>query len=207
MQHRNLHLVAFAMLAVGLMPGCGLRNVRTIHGTGSLAATPPGPSAVLRVAVGPAKSPRSRDIIWGSIDTTDADRQFAELLAHTARNDGGMNVAFPVQVEEQLELEGFKPTLQPGTEELRRYVKALDCGSYLTAELKRWGYGYIFFLSSATIEYRVSCHRADNDETVWEVDVRRQARGMDNRDVALLALRETFQWLRERDRIGNFGSP
>ncbi len=190
-----------------MLSGCAVRSKLTIDGTGNLAATPPGPSAVLRVTVPRPKDPKSKDILWGSVNTFEADTQFAEEVAYAAARDGKIEVPRVFKVHERLEKAGLEPTLQPTPEELRHYVEILGCASYLTADLKRWHYGYLLFFGSADIEYRLTCHRAETDEVVWEVNVLRQACGMSDRDVARLALRETFQWLKERDRIATSAPP
>ena len=204
---RSASAVVVFLAVCCMLPGCAVRNKLAIDGAGSFAATPSGPSAVLRVTVPPAKEPRSKDILWGSVNTLEADSQFAELVAYAAAKDGKIAAPRVFEVHDRLEKAGLEPTLQPTPEELRRYVETLGCSSYLTADLKRWHYGYLLFFGSADIEYHLACHRADNDEIVWEANVLRQACGMSDRDVARLALRETFQWLIERDRIGASASP
>ena len=204
---RRASAVVVLLAACCMLSGCSVWNKLTIVGAGNLAATPRGPSAVLRVTVPHPKEPKSKDILWGSVNAFEADTQFAELAAYAAAKHGKIEAPRVIKVHERLEKAGLEPTLQPTPKELRQYVETLGCASYLTADLKRWHYGYLLFFPSAHIEYRLACHRADNDEVVWEVSVLRKAYGMSDADVARLALRETFQWLKARESIATSAPP
>lgn len=194
---RKLCLAACALLAPALLSGCAVRNCLTIDGKGDLSAMPPGPCAVLSVTARPMPTAKAVQFIWGSVHTVNADARFAELLAHAAREDAGIKVLLPFEADQRLQEAKLKPTLQPTAEDLRKYIQALGCASYLTADVRTWHFGYAYFVSYAQIEYSVACHRADNDRTIWEATVKRQARGMSDRDVARLALSETFRWFKE----------
>jgi hypothetical protein len=186
------------VFALALAPGCGVRNSFTISGSGDFAATPDGPSAVLRVTAAPCPDAKSIGMEWGFINTPNPDQRLAEFIAHAAREDGGMQVLVPFDVARKLEEAKLDPTLQPEPDELRKRAQVLGCSSYLTAELACWRYSYVFFVSSAEIEYKLACHRADTGEPVWEADVLRQARNKSNRDLAREALAATFNWLKEQ---------
>lgn len=194
----NLRLVVCGLVVLAVSPGCAIRDHLTISGTGRLADTPAGRSAVLQVTARADGVPKSVGISWGVADALNADAQFAELAAHAAADDGGMTVMLPFEADEVLEKAGLEATLHPKPKQLKQFVRTLGCSSYMTADIKRWRHRHLFFFSSATIEYRLSCHRADDGQVLWEVHIRKQARGISNRELARLALYETFQWLKEQ---------
>ncbi|KPK66275.1 MAG: hypothetical protein AMK73_00505 [Planctomycetes bacterium SM23_32] len=176
-----------------------MRNYVTIEGSGDFAATPEGRSAVLEVTARPTGVARTGKSTWAVVQTPNAEGSFAELLAHAARADAAMDVMLPVDVAEALDVAGIEPTLQPSPEQLERLVATLGCDSYLTAEVTEWRYGYLFFSSWAAIECQVTCRSSAGGGPLWQVRVRRQARGMSDREVARLALSEAFAWLRGAD--------
>jgi hypothetical protein len=188
------------LLALALAPGCGVRNSFRISGSGDFAATPGGPSAVLSVVAAPCPGPKSIGMEWGSMNTRNPDQRFAEFIAHAAREDGGMQVLLPFDVTRKLKEAKLDPTLQPEPDQLPNRAQALGCSSYLTAELACWRYSYVFFVSSAELEYRLACRRADTGQVVWEADVLTRARNKSDRDLARQALAGTFEWLREQQR-------
>jgi hypothetical protein len=187
-------------LAATAFTGCGVRSRLVIDGTGSLAETPDGPSAVLRVTVPEEQKSWTGQTTWGKIATPHLARGFAEQLAWTASEGGWMDVVPVQQVAERIEQGGDEAdyTLRPDEETLRKYADALGLASYLTAELRCSRLQYRFFWSWALVEYSLACQRATDGQVVWQVDVCRQARYMSDREVTRKALRETFQWLQER---------
>lgn len=197
---REIPPAAWALLALALLPGCVARDCLTITSTGRFADTPAGPCAVLHVTARPAGASRSTGIVWGVADAPNAGEQFAEIAAHAAAEDGGMTVILPFEVAELLERAELEPTLQPGPEQLRQFVQSLGLSSYMTAHVKSWRQRYSFFFSAAEIEFRLACHRADTGQAVWEAQVRKQARWTGTRELARLALYETFEWLKEGRR-------
>lgn len=182
---------------VWLVTGCAVGTGMTIEGHGSYAATPAGTSAVLRVQARPMGPVRSGEVTWGIINTPNAEARFAELLANAAREPGGLDVLHPVDAARQLQKAGMPTTLQPDDEQLQRNLAALGCSSCLVANVTSWRYSYVFFSSSSVVEYTLSCLVPGRNEPVWTVNVHRSARGMGDREVAMLALRETFQWLKD----------
>lgn len=194
-------LAAFAsgLLALFAMFGCSLERRSFTDSAGALSQTPPGMCPLLRVAAPLYDEPKSTDVLWGKMGAAGADRQFAELLAHAARENGRVAVPLPFEVDERLEGAGLRPTLQPDDEELSQFVKALDCASYLTADVLCWRFNHVLLSSSAAIEFHLTCRRADTDEALWQAHVRREGRGMSYREIALLALRETFESLKQQD--------
>jgi len=194
---RKLCVAGCALLALALLPGCGVRNCLTIDSKGDLSATPPGPCAVLLVTARPTAKAKAVQFMWGSVHTANAESSFAELLAHAAQEDAGIKVLLPFEANQRLQEAKLKPSLQPTADDLRKYVQTLGCTSYLTADVRTWHFGYAYFMSHAEIEYSVACHRGDNGEVIWEATVKRQARGMSDRELARLALSETFQRLKE----------
>ena len=186
------------LLVLCIAPACSAYNRSLVEPRGDFGATPAGPSAVVQVTAASQASPKTRDMLWGSIPTPRADRSLADILAHAAREDGGMDVMLPHEAARRLEDAGLKPTLQPAPEELRERVRALGCTSYLTVELKQWRYNYVYFASYATIQCRVECRRAADDGLLWEAEVLREARGISDREVARLALAEMFRALKKQ---------
>jgi hypothetical protein len=193
---RNLCLAGCVFLALALAPSCSVQESSTIELTGNFAATPVGPAAVLEVTARPAGAPKTGQRIWGEANTLNAEATFAELLAHAAREDGGMAVILPYQVNDRLAKAKLKPTLQPPPAELQSFVKLLGCASYLTADVRVLGFSYIYFRSTAVAEYSIACHRADNGAIVWQADVARKTGGMSDREVARLSLGEAFRKLK-----------
>ncbi len=199
MEIRKLAALAFGLLALSVPCGCSLGRGSFIEPVGAVSQTPPGTCAVLRVTSAPGDVSKSTDMLWGKVDTANAERQFAELLVHAAREDGGLAVLTPFEADEKIERAGLRPTLQPDDEQLAQFAQALGCASYLTAQILDWHFDYMLFSSSAAVEFRLACRRTDTNEAVWESHVRREAQGISQRDAALLALRETFKSLKRQD--------
>jgi hypothetical protein len=175
--------------------GCAVRECSTISGSGNLSATPQGRTAVLRVEARATGEARTGKSTWGVVQTPHAEAGFADLLAHVARREAGLDVMLPLEAAAALERAEIKPTLQPAPKELPRLADLLGCASYLTAEVREWRYGYFFFASWATADFRVACYAANGRGPLWEAEVRRRARHMSDREVALTALRGMFDWL------------
>jgi len=193
---RCARLAACALLALWLGSGCTVRAVRSLSGSGDFAATPAGPSAVLRVTAKPSFNPRTGQTVWGLINTPNVEDRFAEFLADSAAREGNMDVLPPLEVERRLRAAGLEPTLQPDDEQLRQFADALGCASYLTARIVRSRLEYRLFLSWSTLEYTVTCYAPGREEPLWQASVCRKAPGKSDRQTMALALAEMFQWLR-----------
>jgi len=152
-------LAAFAsgLLALFAMFGCSAGRGSFTDSAGALSQTPSGMCPVLRVAAPLYDEPKSTDVLWGKMGAAGADRQFAEILAHAARENGGVAVPLPFEVDERLERAGLRPTLQPDEDQLSQFVEALDCASYLTADVPCWRFDYVVLSSSAAIEFHLTC--------------------------------------------------
>ncbi len=186
-------LLAMAGVAGALAAtGCAVQNCCSVTGMGSLADTPPGPSAVLRVTSAAPAYGMAHSFSAGRIDTPNAAGRLAELLAHAARDDAGIEVLLPYQVADQLAKAELEPTLEPSAEQIAQYVEVLGCASYLEANVELWRSGYVFVFSSAEITCRVACRRPDGT-LVWEATVHAQQRNTGDREVARLALYEVFK--------------
>ena len=179
------------VIAAGLS-GCAVRNCCQVTSTGRLADTPAGPTAVLRVTSGVRGEGAAHGYTVARVDTPNAPGQFAELLAHAAREDAGLDVILPYQVQDRLIKAKLAPTLEPTQEELAQQIEALGCASYLEASVERWRSGYLFFIASAEITFRVACRRPDGS-LIWEAHVHGQQRNVGDRDIARLALYEGFR--------------
>ena len=191
---------ALCVVALGLLLcGCTVRNSRAITGSGSLALTPAGPTAVLRVTAVPHTDPRTGQTTWGLINTPNIEDRFAEFLASAAGHDDGLSVIEPIDVEQRLLAAHLKPTLQPDDEQLQQFAKALGLASYLVAHVDRSRLEYRFFWSWADAEYTVSCYAPGRADALWEAHVCRAAPGLTDREVLALSLKEMFDWLKGRE--------
>jgi hypothetical protein len=200
-QRRRPLLVALVVAC--LTPGCAIRTGMTLTGWDNLADTPAGPVAVLRVVTHLGQECKSAQVIWGKVEAPNAPERFAELLASAAADTGGLDVIHPVQVVQKLEAAGLATTLQPDDEELAERIRALGCAAYLVAEIDCWEETYVFFASSAVIEYSIACHVPGRREPVWRVRARNVRRNTTHRELAAQALRETFRALKvQRDVRG-----
>jgi len=195
--------LATILAVLFLAQGCAIRTGTTIAGKGDLRATPPGRAAVLKVTAYAENNSKSGHVTWGVLDTPNPDQRFAELLAYVAATEGGLSVIEPMQVIERLEDAGLEPTFQPDDATLARYAEVLGCSSVLTADIKCWRHKYVFFSSSATVEFTLTCRVPGKPDALWGVRTCCSRRKMDNTEIALHALKETFRALKARhDREG-----
>ncbi len=194
-------LICLLIWAV-LCAGCGVRSTFRLRDSGSFAATPDGPCAVLRVTREPHGPSRTGKTTWGKLHTPSGGQVFAERLAYIAHREGGLEVIPAPQVTERLEEAGAEPTLQPTDEQLRAYAEALGLNSYLTAHLERSELHYRWFWQWAVVSFDLACHRAEDDELIWRVEVLRQGRFVSDRELTTDALTQTFQHLREKESPG-----
>jgi len=140
--------------------------------------------------------------VWGIVDMPHAARQFAELVAFFARQEGGLDVMMPAEVERRLRAAGLKPTLEPTSAQLKAFAKALGCSSYITVELRAWRLSYELTAQSARVRFTLSGYRPDADRPLWSVDVSHVGHMKSEREVAIEALRETFRRLRRPESEG-----
>jgi len=181
---------------LGLACGCGVRNSLRIDPSGNLADGPRGPTAVLSVLARPDHGPRTRGMTLGIVDTPNAEERFAELLAHAAAEDGGMQALPLYEVQKRLRKAKLEPTLEPRPEEVEQFAAALGLASYLTAEVTQWRFKYLLFSSSAVVEFSVRCHQVPDGRVVWQAHVLKQAGATSDREAARQALFEMFRQLR-----------
>jgi hypothetical protein len=189
---------AVLALAVLLCAGCAVRNSRTITGDGFLSATPPGPTAVLRVTSVPHVDPRTGQLSWGLINTPNIEDRFAEFLASAADHDAGLTVINPIDVEQRLLEVHLKPTLQPDDRQLGDFARALGLGSYLVAHVERARLQYRFIWSWSDVQFTVSCFAVDGSQPLWQAHVKRTVRRLTDRQALELSLQEMFLWLKDR---------
>jgi len=187
--------IGLLALAALLLPGCAVRSRLRITGEGSLADTPPGPTAVLKVTAKPQTSSKSGKLLWGVYHTSNVEKTFAERLARVAADQGGLSVVSPRQVRDRLKAAGLEPTLQPDEETLRRCVDELGLKSYLTAYVHHSSLYYHFFWSWAKVRFEVVCLSAADAHPLWRVEVRRQCPLKSDRETMGLALREALRYL------------
>ena len=190
-------LFAEALVCLG---GCSGPEIQ-FRNPGGIARTPEGRMAVLKVTARPLGKPLSLDVFWGIVRAPDAPAAFAELLAHFAREDGGLDVAPPAQVTEALEDAGLEPTLDPSPEALDAFVDALGCASYLTARVETWHHKYVLFWPRATIRFVVSCHVPGDQQPLWSVRVDRVRGAASYRRVAISALKDMFRSIRRQRAV------
>ena len=197
--------VALALAAALAACGCTLHSSASIAGSGSLSATPPGPSAVLQVTVPYNTQVAARGADWGIIRTQNPDARFADLVAHAAREDAGLDVIPPFKAMRALEDAELHAGLHPEPAQMPAAARALRCASFLTADVVKWHCAYVFFTSSSVIEFDLACHAAEDGRKLWDVHVSRRTRGLSDGEVARLALAEAFRWLQQNDPAG--GAP
>jgi hypothetical protein len=190
---------AVALAAALALCGCTVRSAVTVTGSGSLAATPAGTSAVLQVSVPYNTNITARGADWGVLRTQGPDARFADMVARAARDDIGLDVIAPFKVAKALEKAGLLPGLRPEAAHIRDAARAVGCASFLTAEVVRWQSNYVLFSAASTIEFDLTCHSAADGEKLWNVHVLRRSRGLSDGEVARLALAEAFQWLKAND--------
>jgi hypothetical protein len=179
------------------LPGCSVFDKHSIRGSGRLADTPQGRTAVLLVRVDTTNGIRTGQSSWGRLPTINPRERFAEILAHLAADEGGLDVMSPVEVRHGLKDAGLEFTLEPTEQQALAYARALGCSSYLDARVHRWLYSYIFFWAEATASYTITCHDVATGCPVWDLHVCWEANGMSDREVAVVSLREAFRWLKD----------
>ncbi len=197
--HSSVHSPALGLLLLALfLCGCTIRNSRKITGSGDLASTPAGPTAVLRVTAVARSDPRTGQTTWGLINTPNIEDRFAEFLASAAARDDGLTVIDPYEVQKRLRAAHLKPTLQPDDQQLQQFAKALGLASYLVAHVNKSRLEYRFIWSWADADYTVACYVPGRAQPLWQAHVCRAAPGKTDREVLALSLKEMFDWLRGR---------
>ncbi|NLW50674.1 MAG: hypothetical protein GXY85_07480 [Candidatus Brocadiaceae bacterium] len=185
-------------LAVGFaLCGCTVRGTGSITANGRLDSTPPGPCPVLQVTIPQDTSISARGMDWGVVRTQNPDVRFAEILAHSAREDAGLDVPPPFKMAGALKAAGLPTGLQPDPALLQEAVRAAGCASFLSAELIRWQCSYVFVTAAATIEFRLTCYDAADGRELWNVHVFRRAPRLTDGEVARLACTEAFRRLKD----------
>jgi len=179
--------------------GCTLHNAGSVAGSGSLSATPPGPGAVLQVTVPYNTQISARGPEWGILRTQNPDARFADTIAHAAREYAGLDVIPPFKVARTLEEAGLHAGLHPDPAHMQDAVRAVECGSFLTADVARWQCNYVLLTSCSVIEFDLTCRSAKDGREIWNVHVFQRARGLSDGEVAGLALAEAFRWLKKND--------
>jgi len=197
----KVRLLAAILALLFLAQGCAIRTGTTITGTGDLSSTPQGRTAVLRVTAYAKNDSKSGHVTWGVLDTPNPDQRFAELLAYVAETEGGLSVIEPIRAIERLEDAGLEPTLQPDDATLKRYAEALGCSSVLTADIRCWRHKYVFFSSSAIVEFTLTCRVPGEPDPLWGVRTCCSGRKMDNTEIAVHALKQTFRALKARHDV------
>lgn len=192
---RTTPVTITAFLLLTFAPGCMGLNRLNVGCDGRLDAMPPGPCAVLHVTAEPARPSCHTLFIWGSVDKPNRESPFAEYLAAAAVRYAELPVIAPHEADRQLAAADLEPTLQPNAEEFDEFVRVLGCDSYLTAHVEYWGRRYVFLSGAAAIEFRVACVQPGRETPLWQAEVRCKQRGMNHREVAVLALREMFRKL------------
>jgi hypothetical protein len=188
---------AVAALLLVCLAGCTVKNRLVIDGGGSLADMPEGPVAVLRASAFEQEAPKVEPFIYGVADTGLAASAFAELLAVAARDDAGLEIVHPVDVEKRLRQKEVTFSLEPDADGPLDEARALGCTSYLTVELACWRHRYLLFVSSAQLRCRVSCRSVAGDALIWRADIDAEQRGLSDRELARLALKRMFGWLEQ----------
>ena len=186
-------------LALGLfcLLGCTRwPKIETTRAEG-FALMPPGKTAVLKVTARPLSTSKSYQFLWGIVQVPNAPLHFAELLAYFAREEGGLDVIAPQEVERRLKTARLEPTLDPTPEQVKAFAQALGCTSYLTADVDTWRSVYRLTTQSARVRFVVSAHAAGGAEALWSAAVEHVAELKSEREVAMDALRETFRRLRQ----------
>jgi len=194
---RDVRTLAVLILAAALCAGAGCSSapVVEIQRPEGFYLVPAGRTAVLRVKARPLTEELSYKFLWGVVQAPTAEASFADLLAHHARVEGGMNVIPPAEVEERLRLAGLEPTLEPDDEQLQAFAKMLGVSSYLTANVEQWRYRYVFFSEKASIRFSVACRAPGEDKPLWSARAHHKASGDTERAVAGQALRAMFRIL------------
>ena len=192
-------LAARAGLAVALLwtVGCASWPRIRVDRPQGFGLMPPGKTAVLRVTVRPLTTSKSYLFLWGIVQVPNAPAQFAELLAYFGREAGGLDVIPPEEVDRRLKAAGLEPTLDPTPQQIKAFMDALGCASYLSADVETWRSVYRFTAQSARARFVVSGHLPGGDEALWSASVEHVAELKSEREVAMDALRETFRILRQ----------
>jgi hypothetical protein len=179
--------------------GCTLHNAVSVTGSGSLAATPTGPGAVLKVTVPYNTQISARGADWGIIRTQNPDARFADILAAAAREDAGLDVTPRLKVAAALEEAGVDAGLHPDAAHLQDAARAAGCAYFLTVDVLRWQCDYVLFNASSTVEFDLTCRASAGARELWSVHVFCRSRALTDGEVARLALAEAFHWLQTND--------
>jgi len=197
-----MRATALAGLVPALLWVAGCRagpeiKVRYPHG---FALMGKGKTAVLKVSARAPSEPKSYQFVWGIVDVPNAQSQFAELVAYFAREEGGLEVIPPEEVNRRLRAAGLEPTLDPDPQQLQAFVEALDCASYIVAEVETWRMIYKFTSQKALARFSLTAYLRGFDWPLWRAKVRHVDRLKSEREVAIEALQQTFRTLRKPER-------
>ncbi len=193
-------LVAFLLLLIEL-GGCASGSKVQVRNPSGYAQMPRGSVAVLKVTARPMGKPRSYQVAFGIVRTPNAPAAFAELLAQIARQQGGLQVLSPTEVDDRLKAAGLEPTLDPSPEQLEGFAGTLKCASYLTAHVEKWNYRYFLTSSKASVRFVLSCYVPGAEDPLWSAQVEHEVGGLTDREAAIAALKETFRTLKGFRRI------
>lgn len=186
--------VAVALLLTAALPAlCGCSPEIQITGAERIPLTPQGRMAVLKVTARPVGKPISLAVLWGRSQAPRAETMFAEMLAHYARQECGLDTMEPAEVTKALDEADLTPTLDPDPKRLEKFAKELGCEAYLTAHVERCRSYYIMFYSWSSVRFVFSCRVPGAYEPLWSVQVRQSRRGVGHRVLAASALECAFR--------------
>jgi len=163
--------------------------------------TPPGKTAVLRVHADEPESTVSLGMTYGSVKPPTPYIAFAHMVAHMCRENTGLEVIPPHEVDRLLKRKGIEPTLQPEGMQVEEFAKALGCDSYLTGRIEQWRYRYSLFGMKAFVRYELECRVPDRPGILWKVRADYVREDMSERDAAVIAIRDTFRALVEQGLV------
>lgn len=179
------------------LTGCAADQTSIRTTKGHLQSGPNGPAAVLKVTEPAGDTAVCADFVWGRHDTVGGARRFAEMTARSARQYAQLDVRDMWEAHDALLKAGVEPDLSPESESIVEFARILRCTNYITADIESWGYSYTLFSSAAYLTFRLACHDAVDNSMHWELEVDIRRRGMTDHELAALALREAFVYVRD----------
>jgi len=189
--------LCMALAAAGCSSPPELQVLREPHAP----PTPPGKTAVLRVHAVEPESTISLGSVYGNVKPPTPYVAFAHMVAQLCRENTGLEVIPPHEVDRLLKRKGIEPTLQPEGTQVEEFAKALGCDSYLTGRIEQWNYRYNLFGMKAFVRYELECRVPGRPGILWKVRADYVPKGMSERDAAVVAIRDTFRALVEQGLV------
>ncbi|MBS3763691.1 MAG: hypothetical protein KGZ25_10360 [Planctomycetes bacterium] len=159
-----------------------------------------GRTAVLGIDAPNIKQQKSYKYVWGIVQSPKARQNFAEMVAHFARQEAELDVLPVHSSMESLQQEGLQPALNVDRARAESFARQLGCKTYMMAHVERWRFSYFFFHQKGDIQFELLGYSVGTEQPIWRAEVSHQQPGKSEREVAIEALQALFKKL-DREKI------